>query len=215
MTSVTPLSTPADATTRRLLGLGMLAGPVYLVVGFAQAFTRPGFDIARHPLSSLANGDLGWIQTANFLVTAVLVMAGAVGLARSADGRGRFLSAILILVFGLSMVGAALFRADAGAGFPPGSPEVVEISQSGILHFALGGIGFLGFVAGAVIEGLAALRAGRTGWGWTSVVTGAAFLAAFAGIAAGAGSSPTVLAFYAAVVLAFVWLTLLFARRRA
>jgi hypothetical protein len=57
------------ATTGRLLAAGLL-----------QAYTRDGFDPARHPLSSLALGDLGWLQTANFVVCGLLTLAGAVGL---------------------------------------------------------------------------------------------------------------------------------------
>jgi hypothetical protein len=44
------------AITRSLLGYGVLAGPVYVVVGLAQALTRDGYDLARHDLSLLANG---------------------------------------------------------------------------------------------------------------------------------------------------------------
>ena len=65
---------------RTLLACGALAGPVFVMVGFGQAFTCQGFDITRHPLSVLSNGDLGWIQVANFLVSGLLVVAGAVGM---------------------------------------------------------------------------------------------------------------------------------------
>ncbi|MGO4691217.1 DUF998 domain-containing protein [Glaciibacter sp. 2TAF33] len=44
------------------------AGPLCLVVGFAQAFLRPGFDAAHNDLSVLANGDPGWIQVAKFVL---------------------------------------------------------------------------------------------------------------------------------------------------
>ena len=41
---------PADErTTRSLLGYGIIAGPVFVVVSLAQALTRDGFDLARHP----------------------------------------------------------------------------------------------------------------------------------------------------------------------
>ncbi len=63
-----------------LLGFGVVAGPLYVTVALAQALTREGFDLARHPWSFLANGDLGWIQTANFAVTALATIACAVGL---------------------------------------------------------------------------------------------------------------------------------------
>ena len=35
--------------TKSLLGYGVIAGPVYVVVSLAQALTRPGFDPARSP----------------------------------------------------------------------------------------------------------------------------------------------------------------------
>jgi hypothetical protein len=52
--------------TARLLTLGAAAGPFYILVGLLQTLIREGFDPRRHPLSVLANGELGWIQVANF-----------------------------------------------------------------------------------------------------------------------------------------------------
>ncbi len=37
--------------TKSLLGYGVIAGPVYVVVSLAQAVTRPGFDLTRHAWS--------------------------------------------------------------------------------------------------------------------------------------------------------------------
>ncbi|WP_433507282.1 DUF998 domain-containing protein [Pseudonocardia halophobica] len=62
----------AAATTRSLLGWGVVAGPFYLVVGLAQALTRAGFDLTRHPLTALLLGDLGWLQLLNFLLTGLM-----------------------------------------------------------------------------------------------------------------------------------------------
>ncbi|WP_275888177.1 DUF998 domain-containing protein [Nonomuraea lactucae] len=109
---------------RLLLGCGVVAGPVYVTVALAQALTRAGFDLARHPWSFLANGDLGWIQTANFVLTALATIAAAAGLRRGlAPGRGALWAPILIGAFGTSMTGAALFPADPAMGFPAGTPE--------------------------------------------------------------------------------------------
>ena len=66
-----------------LLRCGVVAGPFYLAVGLMQAFLRDGFDFARHPLSVLANGPGGWIQTANFALTGLMVIAAAVGIKRA------------------------------------------------------------------------------------------------------------------------------------
>ncbi|HZD56197.1 MAG TPA: DUF998 domain-containing protein [Anaerolineales bacterium] len=68
--------------TRALVTCGVIAGPLYIAVGLVQMLTRPGFDITRHSLSLLSNGDLGWIQIANFLVAGLLVIAGAAGMRR-------------------------------------------------------------------------------------------------------------------------------------
>ena len=80
---MTTTCTPTDRTTRSLLGYGIVAGPVYVLVGLAQAVTRDGFDLTRHAWSLLANGALGWIQIANFLAAGLMTMAAAVGLRRS------------------------------------------------------------------------------------------------------------------------------------
>src|SRR6266496_2368338 len=66
--------------TRALLICGLIAGPFYIVVGLIQALTRPGFDLMRHDLSLLANGDLGWIQSTNLVLAGLLVVAFAVGM---------------------------------------------------------------------------------------------------------------------------------------
>jgi len=114
-------SSQADATaTNRLLGLGVLAGPIYLVVGIAQALLRDGFVFARHPLSVLANGPGGWVQTANFVVTGLMVVATAVGFRRALGPRSGAVS-LFLGAFGASMLVAAVFRADPMDGFPVGN----------------------------------------------------------------------------------------------
>ncbi|MET8360289.1 DUF998 domain-containing protein [Micromonospora sp. NPDC005171] len=66
MTSVaeTPLR-----RARFLLGCGTVAGLLFPVLSFGQAFTRSGFDLRRHAVSSLTLGDLGWLQVIAFVGT--------------------------------------------------------------------------------------------------------------------------------------------------
>ena len=64
---------PASRLMRVLLTCGLIAGPFYLVVGLIQALARPGFDLLHDGLSLLANGELGWIQVTNLVLTGVLV----------------------------------------------------------------------------------------------------------------------------------------------
>ena len=61
------------AVTRSLLGWGVVAGPVYLVVGLALGLTRPGFDLTKHSLSLLILGEHGCMQRANLLFSAAMV----------------------------------------------------------------------------------------------------------------------------------------------
>jgi len=64
--------------------LGGAAGAVgFVVVALIEGATRPGYSWWRHFVSQLATGDLGWMQVANFIVAGVLIIGGAIGLARS------------------------------------------------------------------------------------------------------------------------------------
>src|SRR5919109_1466881 len=183
--------------TRALLLCGVLAGPIYLVVGLVQAFTRPGFDIRRHDLSLLANGDLGWIQIANLVVSGLLVVAGALGMRRAlVSGRGRSWGPLLVAVYGLGLVGAGFFTADPALGFPPGTAaDARAVSWHGLMHFVCGGVGFLALIAACFVFAGRFASAGERGWAAYSVATGVIFFGAFAGIAAGSGNGWTVLGF--------------------
>ena len=97
----------SEGLVRTLLLCGAVAGPLYLVVGLTEAFTRPGFDIRRHDLSLLANGTLGWIHVLDLVVTGLLVVAGALGIRASlATGRGRTWGPLLVGVYGSRHPGA-------------------------------------------------------------------------------------------------------------
>lgn len=201
-----------------LLDLGAIAGPFYIVIGVAQILTREGFDWTRHALSLMSNGPWGWVQVANFLVSGLLVVAGAAGLKRLMPaGRGRTAGPLLIGIYGLGLVGAAFFSADPALGFPPGTPEgpPAVITTHGLLHFVSGGIGFLGLIAACFVFAVRFRREGQSSWMVFSLATGVIFFAGFAGIASGAASRPLTVAFYFAVLVAWVWLTALFRRAAA
>lgn len=199
----------ATGRTRALLACGALAGPVYLAAGLVQAFTRPGFDIRRHDLSLLANGDLGWIQIANLVVSGLLVITGAVGMRRVlVSGRGRTWGPLLVAVYGLGLIGAGFFTADPALGFPPGTPpDAHAVSWHGLLHLVCGGVGFLTLIAGCFVFARRFASAGERGWAVYSVVTGVVFFLAFAGIAAGSGNGWTILGFWIGVALAWSWIS--------
>jgi Protein of unknown function (DUF998) len=197
--------------TKALLVCGVVAGPLYVLVSMTQALTRDGFDPTRHAWSLLANGDLGWVHVANLAVTGLLTVAFAVGLRRVLrPGRGATWVPRLIGVYGLSLVAAGLFRADPAMGFPPGTPEgAAEVTWHGVLHFALGGVGFVCLVVACLLVAGRFAAEGRRGWASYSRATGVLFLAGFVAVGAGAGAAWSNLAFTAAVVLAWSWVSAL------
>jgi hypothetical membrane protein len=201
-----------ERVTRSLLGYGVLAGPFYVSVVLAQALIRPGFDLTRHDVSLLSNGELGWIQIANFVLTGLMVLACAVGLLRAlAGGPAATAGALLLAVFGLGMIGGGIFIADPMNGFPPGAPagRPVAITTHGILHLVSAGIGFLGFAASCFVIAQRLASERRTVWTWLSRATGLLFLAGFGGLASGSSSAAVVVAFWAALILAWAWLALI------
>jgi hypothetical protein len=196
--------------TNRLLKCGILAGPVYIVVGLLQVLFREGFDIRRHALSLMSNGTLGWIQVASFIASGLLVIAAAVGIRqRLHPGRAGTWGPILLGIYGLGLIGAGIFIADPMDGFPPGTPPgpPATMSWHGPLHFISGGIGFIGLVGATLV--FARRFAGLKEWGWAtfSLATGVLFLAGFGNIASGARAAWINLAFTAVVILSWAWLS--------
>ena len=200
-----PACEPSGRVTKSLLGYGVIAGPLYVALVLAQAFIRPGFNLARDDASLLSNGSLGWIQIANFLVTGLMVIACAVGVWRAIGGGW---GAGLLALYGVGLIGAGIFVADPMNGFPAGAPtgRPETITVHGMLHIVSAAVGFLGFAAACFVLARRFAAQRRRGWARFSVGTGVVFLAAFAGVASGSGSPVVVAAFWAALLIAWTWL---------
>jgi hypothetical protein len=211
-------STTSDTkVTQALLACGVLAGPLYIAAALIQGLTREGFDLVRHDVSLLSNGDLGWIQITNFLVTGMLVIAGAVGMRRAMHSDlGRTWSPLLIGIYGLGLIGAGIFVADPMNGFPSGTPaDANTISSHGLLHFITGALGFLALIAACFVFARRFATLGQRGWAAYSAATGILFFAAFFGIASGSGQAWSVISFWIGVVLAWAWISVMAARLMA
>jgi hypothetical protein len=195
--------------TKSLLGYGVIAGPIYVVAVAGQMATRDGFDPTRHAASQLANGHLGWIQIATFLVTGAMTIAAAVGVRRAlGPGRLSAWASGLLGVYGVALVGAGIFRADPSDGFPPGTPPGMgEVSWHGMAHLMVASVGFACLVAACFVLGAWFARTGQSRWAWFSRITGVVFAGSFMALASGSGGAATILVFTAAVVLAWGWLT--------
>jgi hypothetical membrane protein len=193
----------------RALLAGALAGPLYVGLGAAQAFLREGFDPRIHALSLLANGPMGWVQTLNFVLAGVLVAAGAVGVRRAlAGGRGGAWGPVLLGIYGLGLVGAGVFPADPGAGFPPGTPDPEGMSRVGLLHFVFGALGFYALAGFMAVFAWRYLKEGRGVWSAATAGIALVFLGGFLSMASGPPAPATMLVFYGVVALSWGWLTL-------
>jgi hypothetical protein len=166
-------------TTRALLAGAVLAAPLWAAVSLAQAATREGFDLTRHPLSALSTGDLGWLQITNFLVAGALTAAGAVGLRRSLRGApGGTWAPRLILVNGLGMIAAGLLVMDPADGFPVGTPAGTpeQLTWHGYGHMAAGSVSFAALIAACYVLGHHYGRTGHRSAAAASRVAGTALL---------------------------------------
>ena len=191
--------------TKSLLGYGVIAGPIYVVAVAAQAATRDGFDATRHAASQLANGELGWIQIATFLITGAMTITAAVGVRRAlGPGRQSAWASGLLGAFGAGLVVAGFFNADPSDGFPPG---IGAVSWHGLVHFAVAGLGFTCLVAACFVLGSWLARNGQPSWAWFSRITGFVFAGSFIALSSGSGGGATILVFTAAVVLMWAWLS--------
>lgn len=189
---------------------GALAGPFYVIVGIVHALTREGFDPTRHALSQLSNGTFGWVQTGNFFTSGLLVIIGALGVRRTLRGSsGATWGPILLVIYGIGLLGAGVFPADPGQGFPPDVAPPASITRNGLLHFVFGGIGFYALIGACLVFALRFKRKEQPRWAVFSLVTGLSFMASFMAIAAGPPPVPVMLAFYVAVTWVWAWHTAL------
>ena len=204
--------------TRALLDCGVVAGPLYIVVSLAQAFTRDAFDLRRHALSLLSNGPLGWIQIANLAVTGLLFTACAVGMRRALrGGRGDRWAPLLIGVAGVGMFAAGFFVADPADGFPRGTPagQPATMSWHSGLHFAFAGIAFLCLIAASFVFARRLASEGARGLAGYSLATGVVFLVSWVALLASPGHAAINLAFAVGALNGLAWASAVAARLRA
>lgn len=215
LTPATTTANPTSPTTRTLLTCAAVGGPLWAAVSLAQAATRQGFDLTRHPLSALSNGALGWLQIANFLVAGVLTVIGAAGLRRALHGTpgGRW-APRLVAVNGVGMIAAGIFVMDPGDGFPAGTPygQPTALSWHGYGHLAAGSVAFFALIAACYVLGRHYSRSGDRRNAVASRVAGTALLVGDGWAAGGGAAGSLVLAVGA--ITAMVWVAVVAGRYR-
>jgi Protein of unknown function (DUF998) len=208
--------TTTRGTTRRLLAGGALAAPLFVVSALAQAATRPGYDLTRHPVSVLSNGDLGWIQIGTFLVTGFLTLGYAVAARRVLPaGRAGTWGPVLLAVQGAGLVVAGAFRLDPLDGFPPGTPagQPASVSWHAMVHNVAGSLAFLSMIGLCFVLARRFAATGYRRWAAAGRVCGVVFAAGL--VWALTGGRDGALTLFVGVVAAWLWIAASAARLRS
>jgi hypothetical membrane protein len=157
---------------RLLLACGVIGPLLFIVVFLIEGATRPNYSAWHNVVSSLSQGEGGWMQMTNFIVCGALVLAFAIGLRRVLrTGRGSTWGPILLGTSGLCLIGAGLFVTDTLLGYPPGSSSTITVH--GTLHNILSLFVFASLIAACFVlaRRFAADPAWR-GWAFYSITTG-------------------------------------------
>jgi hypothetical protein len=215
-TTLQYLRTEPSVKTKTLLACGVIAGPLFVVAFLVEGATRAYYDPLRHPVSSLAFGDPGWTQRANFLVTGLLMLAFALGLRRALRPlEGSTWGPLLVGACAIGLLGAGIFVADPMNGYPPGTPDKrLDYSTHGVLHDLFSAPVFLGLPVACFVFSRWFAAQGKRGWTIYSAVTGVVLVNAFILSSAGFGQTEGLvdvagLFQRVTLIIGFGWLTLL------
>lgn len=163
-----------------LLASGIIAAPLFTALFCAAAARRPDYASVRFPISSLAIGPGGWLQTVNFILTGALFIACAAGLHAAAPGRRSAWLPWLVTLSGIGLIGAGVFTSDPVFGYPPHLPlRLAQFTPTGHLHDLASLLFFAGLPAAEMVEARSAWRDGDWVWAGYSALTLAASLILF------------------------------------
>jgi len=201
---------------KALLTCGAIAGPLFVIIFLVEGATRAGYNPLRHPVSSLALGTFGWMQTANFIDAGLLMVAFALGLWLTLRSqRGSRSGSLLIAAWGIGLLAAGTFVTDPVSGYPPGAPDLLLTrTLHGNLHDWFSLAGFLALTASCfVFSSQFALR-GEQGWRIYSVMTGIFFPIGIALASVAFSQNATLVSFGGliqriTVIIGWAWLSLL------
>ena len=137
-----------------LLACGVVGSVLFIVTVLIDGATRPGYRPLYHPVSALALGSRGWVQTSNFIVTGLLMIAAAAGTRETLDVS---IGPALLALFGVGLVVSGVFTMDPMRGYPPGTepgtPAVLSSRQK--VHDIFGFVVFSSLAGAAIAFGLA------------------------------------------------------------
>jgi Protein of unknown function (DUF998) len=183
---------PNSRTHWTLLLIGLVGSVAFNAIVLIDGLLRPGYDWLRQPMSALSLGPGGWVQVANFIGFGILGCVAAFAWRPTlAPGIGATWYPRLRVLAGLAFIGAGLFLADPGGGFPVGAVAPATPTAHALVHNLVSYVSLIVTVAELVI--LARRFADEPHWrAWSpaaaiAAVLMMAFLAAFGVLVAQGG----------------------------
>lgn len=164
-----------------LLACGAISCPLFVASFVIQGALRNGYDPFRHPISSLSLGERGWIQVAGFIITGLLIIAFATGLARASFFKeaSKRVSWLIGLV-GIGLTGAGIFSTDPVYGYPADAPLIFsQQSMHGHLHEIFSIPVFIGLPVACIMMRKQFAAVKKYSWAGYSAFTGILMLVTF------------------------------------
>lgn len=167
-----------------------MAGPLFVIGFTAIGARRPGYEWHQHMVSSLAAGDRGWQQRANFVLAGALYSCAALGLGRCPRRSvGPRIVPALVAVAGIGLIGSGVFVTDPMGGFPPvtlsedgsgvAAPAEIPLTREGKLHNLCAVPIFAGIPLAGLASAVAAARSRHNRWACYSAVSSIVMVGSF------------------------------------
>jgi len=173
----------SNLTNKWLILCGTVAGLFFTFSWIIQEAFRESYNSMMIPISSLAIGSLGWVQTATFLISGALIILFTYGLWKISKNEYKGVSKwgpILILICGIGLIGAGCFTTDPMNGYPEGTPIVNDNpSFSSVMHQLFSSFLFFGLPIACFIFGNYFAAKKELKWMIYSFLSGILFLAVF------------------------------------
>jgi hypothetical protein len=161
---------------------GIVGGPFFVITYMIQGFFREEYNWLRHPVSSLAIGEYGWIQITNFFITGFCFLCFAYGLLKTLKPPFHKVSAaLLFMIIGVGLTGAGIFVTDPIAGYPPELPyQNHQLSFHGKLHNIFSFPVFIGIIVACLSFRKKFRLLGKKNWASYSFFSGISMITMFA-----------------------------------
>jgi uncharacterized protein DUF998 len=159
---------------------GALAGPIFVLAALIIGSFRDRYSQLRLPISLLAVGHNGWMQIVNFVVCGLSFLVLALGMRSILTGRSARWVPVLIAIVGVGLVGAGLFPADPGLGFPPHGQAEPGPTMHGHLHDVFSVAVFAGLPWTMIVLARYFRDRGAAGWARASMICGVVLAVGFA-----------------------------------